>query len=76
VEYRILGPLEVVDEGEPARKALTRNGLDPIATADGGYRFEVDADELDLARLHQLLATAHERAASAELEAAAELLRG
>ena len=95
VEYRILGPLEVVDEGEPVplgrlkerlvlavlllhanefvsrerlidelwgesppptarkavnvyvsqlRKALTRNGRDPIATADGGYRLEVDAE--------------------------------
>ena len=97
VEYRILGPLEVVDEGEPVplgrlkerlvlavlllhanefvsrerlidelwgesppptarkavnvyvsqlRKALTRNGRDPIATADGGYRFGVEPGEL------------------------------
>jgi DNA-binding NarL/FixJ family response regulator/DNA-binding SARP family transcriptional activator len=126
VEYRILGPLEVVDEGEPVplarlkerlvlgvlllhanefvsrerlidelwgesppptarkavnvyvselRKALTRNGLDPIATVDGGYRFRVDSDELDLAHVQQLLATARERAAAGELEAAAELLR-
>jgi DNA-binding NarL/FixJ family response regulator/DNA-binding SARP family transcriptional activator len=126
VEYRILGPLEVVDEGEqvplgrlkerlvlailllhanefvarerlidelwgespPAtarkavnvyvsqlRKALTRNGRDPIATADGGYRLEVDAERLDAARLQQLLATARERAAAGELEAAVELLR-
>jgi DNA-binding NarL/FixJ family response regulator/DNA-binding winged helix-turn-helix (wHTH) protein len=126
VEYRILGPLEVVDEGEPValarlkerlvlgvlllhanefvsrerlidelwgesppptarkavnvyvselRKALTRNGLDPITTADGGYRFRVDSDELDLAHVEQLLATARERAAVGKLEAAAELLR-
>jgi DNA-binding SARP family transcriptional activator/DNA-binding beta-propeller fold protein YncE len=126
VEYRILGPLEVVDEGEPVplgrlkerlvlavlllhanefvsrerlidelwgesppatarkavnvyvsqlRKALTRNGRDPIATADGGYRLEVDADELDLAHLRQLLASARERAAAGELDAAAKLLR-
>ena len=125
VEYRILGPLEVVDEGEPValgrlkerlvlavlllhanefvsrerlidelwgelppptarkavnvyvsqlRKALTRNGHDPIATADGGYRLEVGSDELDAAHLRQLLANARERTAAGELEAAAELL--
>jgi DNA-binding NarL/FixJ family response regulator/DNA-binding SARP family transcriptional activator len=126
VEYRILGPLEVVEGGEPVplgrpkerlvlavlllhanefvsrerlidelwgesppptagkavnvfvsqlRKALTRDGLDPIATADGGYRIELEADHLDVARMRQLLATARERAAAGELEAAAELLR-
>src|SRR5947207_651502 len=125
MEYRILGPLEVVDEGEPVpfsrlkerlvlavlllhanefvsrerlidelwgesppptakkavnvyvsqlRKALTRNGHDPIATADGGYRLEVGSDELDAAHLRQLLANARERTAAGELEAAAELL--
>jgi DNA-binding NarL/FixJ family response regulator/DNA-binding SARP family transcriptional activator len=57
------------------RKALTRDGLDPIATADGGYRIEVEADQLDVARLRRLLATAREHAATSELEAAAELLR-
>lgn len=126
VEYRILGPLEVVDEGEPValgrpkerlvlavlllhanefvarerlidelwgesppptarkavnvyvsqlRKALVRNGHDPITTADGGYRFEVDAERLDAVRLERLLAAAREHASSGELEAAAELLR-
>ena len=126
MEYRILGPLEVVDEGEPValgrlkerlvlavlllhanefvsrerlidelwgesppptakkavnvyvsqlRKALTRNGHDPIATADGGYRIEVGSDELDAAHLRQLLANARERTAAGELEAAAEPLR-
>jgi DNA-binding NarL/FixJ family response regulator/DNA-binding SARP family transcriptional activator len=126
VEYRILGPLEVVDGGEPVplgrlkerlvlavlllhanefvsrerlidelwgesppptarkavnvyvsqlRKALARNGRDPIATEDGGYRIEVGADELDVARLRQLLANARERAAAGEPEAAAEVLR-
>src|SRR6266581_4535361 len=126
MEYRILGPLEVVDEGEPVplgrlkerlvlavlllhanefvsrerlidelwgelppptakkavnvyvsqlRKALTRNGHDPIATADGGYRLEVGSDELDAAHLRQLLANARERTAAGELEAAAEPLR-
>src|ERR671931_2846880 len=126
VEYRILGPLGLVKEGEPVplgrlkerlvlatlllhanefvarerlidelwgesppptarkavnvyvsqlRKALTRNGRDPIATADGGYRIGVDADELDVAHFHQLLAGARERASAGELEAPAELLR-
>jgi len=126
MEYRILGPLEVVDEGEPVplgrlkerlvlavlllhanefvsrerlidelwgesppptarkavnvyisqlRKALTRNGRDPIATADGGYQLGVGAGELDVGQVRQLLATAHERAAAGEPEVAAELLR-
>jgi DNA-binding SARP family transcriptional activator len=57
------------------RKALARNGYDPITTADGGYRLGVDDDELDVSRLRQLLATARERASAGELEAAAELLR-
>src|SRR6476659_11046274 len=99
MEFRILGPLEVVEDGNPIalgtlkerlvlavlllhanefvsrerlidelwgesppptarkavnvyisqlRKALTRNGRDRIATADGGYRIAVDADELDV----------------------------
>jgi DNA-binding NarL/FixJ family response regulator/DNA-binding SARP family transcriptional activator len=126
VEYRILGPLEVVEGGQPVplgrlkerlvlavlllhanefvsrerlmdelwgesppptakkavnlyisqlRKTLTRNGLDPIATEDGGYRFGVGADGLDAAHLRQLLANARDRVAAGELDAAAELLR-
>jgi DNA-binding SARP family transcriptional activator len=126
VEYRILGPLEVVDEGGPValgrlkerlvlavlllhanefvsrerlidelwgpappptakkavnvyisqlRKALARNGHDPITTADGGYRLGVDDDELDVSRLRLLLAAARERESAGELEAAAQLLR-
>jgi DNA-binding NarL/FixJ family response regulator/DNA-binding SARP family transcriptional activator len=126
VEYRILGPLEVVEGGEPVRldrlkerlvlavlllhsnelvsrerlidelwgesppptakkavngyisrlrKQLARNGHDPIATADGGYRLEVGAGELDAADLRQLLATARERTAAGEPEASADLLR-
>jgi DNA-binding NarL/FixJ family response regulator/DNA-binding SARP family transcriptional activator len=125
VEYRILGPLEVADEGEPVplarlkervvlavlllhanefvsrerlidelwgesppptarkavnvyvsqlRKVLTRNGRDPIATADGGYRFRIESGELDSTRMEDLLAIARERAAAGELEAAAEHL--
>ena len=57
------------------RKALARNGHDPVSTADGGYRLGVDDDELDVSRLRQLLATARERESAGELEAAAELLR-
>src|ERR687888_138120 len=126
MDHRLLGPLGVVDEGEPVplgrlkerlvlatlllhanefvarerlidelwgesppptarkavnvyvsqlRKALARNGHDPIATADGGYRIGLDVDELDVSRLRQLLARARERASAGELEAAAELLR-
>jgi DNA-binding NarL/FixJ family response regulator/DNA-binding winged helix-turn-helix (wHTH) protein len=125
VEYRILGPLEVVDEGEPVslgrlkerlvlavlllhanefvsrerlidelwgesppptarkavnvyvsqlRKALARNGIDPIATADGGYRFEIDSEKLDATRMQRLLVSARERTTAGELEAAGELL--
>src|SRR5947207_11336292 len=57
------------------RKALARNGHDPVTTADGGYRLGVDDDELDVSRLRQLLAAARERESAGELEAAAELLR-
>jgi DNA-binding SARP family transcriptional activator len=57
------------------RKALARNGHDPVSTADGGYRLGVDDDELDVSRLRQLLATARERESAGELEEAAELLR-
>src|SRR5438874_5379699 len=113
MEYRILGPLEVVDEGEPVplgrlkerlvlavlllhanefvsrerlidelwgssppptarkavnvyisqlRRALARNGRDPIATEDGGYQLGVGAGELDVGQVRPPLATAHERA--------------
>ena len=126
VQFRILGPLEVVEGGKPVtlgrpkerlvlavlllhanefvsrerlidelwgesppatagkavnvfvsqlRKALTREGLDPIATADGGYRIEVEADHLDVAAMRRLLATARELAAAGELEASADSLR-
>src|SRR5438270_12512047 len=57
------------------RKALTRNGRDPIATEDGGYRISVGADELDVLHLRRLLASARECAAAGELQAAAEFLR-
>jgi len=126
VEFRILGPLEVLDEGErlslgtlkerivlatlllhanefvsrprlidelwgesppptakkavnvyvsKLRKVLTRNGHDPIATVAGGYRLELDPEDLDMARMQRLLAHARERAAVGELETATELFR-
>jgi DNA-binding NarL/FixJ family response regulator/DNA-binding SARP family transcriptional activator len=126
VEFRILGPLEVLEGGEPValgtlkarlvlavlllhanefvprerlidelwgqsppptarravnvyvsqlRKALARDGRDPIATADGGYRIGIDGDELDVACMQLLLARARERSSAGEFAAAGELLR-
>jgi DNA-binding SARP family transcriptional activator len=125
VEYRILGPLEVLEEGRPLdlgrfkervvlavlllhanefvsrerlidevwgaappptahravnvyisklRKTLGRNGHDPIATAEGGYRFLVDGSLVDAVRATSLLADAHERMAGGETATAARLL--
>jgi DNA-binding SARP family transcriptional activator len=125
VEFRILGPLEVVEDGNPvalgtlkerlvlgvlllhanefvsrerliddlwgeappptARKAvnvyisklrqtLTRDGHDPIATADGGYRLVVASDLLDVARMQALAVQARERMARGEPGAASQLL--
>ena len=125
MEFRILGPLEVLEDGLPlalgrfkkrvvlavlllhpnefvsrerlidelwglsppatARKAvnvyisklrqtLTRDGHDPIATADGGYRLVVDPDLLDADRMRSLVAQARERMADGESEAASRLL--
>src|SRR5256886_17163692 len=119
MEYRTLGPLGVVDEGEPVplgrlkerlvlavlllhanefvarerlidelwgesppptarkavnvyvsqlRKALVRNGRDPITTADGGYRLEVDAERLDAPRPPQPLPAGRERAAAGDVQ--------
>jgi len=126
VEFRILGPLEVVEDGNPvalgtlkerlvlgvlllhanevvsrerliddlwgeappptARKAvnvyisklrqtLTRDGHDPIATADGGYRLRVEPDLLDADRMRGLVKQAAERMADGESDAASRLLQ-
>jgi DNA-binding SARP family transcriptional activator len=127
VEFRILGPLEVVEDGNPValgtlkerlvlgvlllhanefvsreriiddlwgeappptarkavnvyvsklRKALTRDGHDPIATADGGYRVIVQhPDRLDAERARSLVAEARQRRAAGEPDAASGLLQ-
>jgi DNA-binding SARP family transcriptional activator/DNA-binding beta-propeller fold protein YncE len=126
VEFRILGPLEVLDQREPVplgtlkerivlatlllhanevvsrtrlidelwgesppptakkavnvyvsqlRKTLTRNGHDLIATVAGGYRLELEPEDLDAAHMQRLLARACDRAAAGEPERAAELFR-
>jgi DNA-binding SARP family transcriptional activator len=125
MEYRILGPLEVLENGRPlalgrlkertvlavlllhanefvsrerlidelwgasppatARKAvnvyisklrqtLTRNGHEPIATGDGGYRLVVDLDLLDADGMRRLVAAARGRMAGGESEEASRLL--
>jgi DNA-binding SARP family transcriptional activator/streptogramin lyase len=126
VEFRILGPLEVLEDGRPLalgrlkerivlavlllhankfvsrerlidelwgvappatarkavnvyisklRKTLGGNGHDPIATADGGYCLAVDPDLLDADRMRSLIASARERMAGGESEAASRLLQ-
>jgi DNA-binding SARP family transcriptional activator/streptogramin lyase len=123
VEFRILGPLEVVEDGEPlalgtlkerlvlgvlllhanefvsrdhliddlwgeappptarqavsvyvskVRKTLSGAGDDPITTAPGGYRLNVESDRLDESRMQALVADAQELVARGELVAAAE----
>jgi len=126
VEFRILGPLEVLENSRPlalgrlkerivlavlllhanefvsrerlidelwgtsppatARKAvnvyisklrqtLTRNGHDPIATAEGGYRLGVDPDLLDAERLRSLIAQARSCIADGDSDPASQLLQ-
>jgi len=123
MEFRILGPLEVVEDGEPValgtlkerlvlgvlllhanefvsrerliddlwgeappptarkavnvyvsklRKALSLAGPDPIATASGGYRLQVEPDAVDANRVQLLVASAREHVAQGEMETAAE----
>src|SRR5881398_1284657 len=123
VEFRILGPLEVVEDGQQValgtlkerlvlavlllhanefvsrerliddlwgeappptarkavnvyvsqlRKALGQAGVDPIATASGGYRLHVEPDAVDASRVQLLVASAREHVAQGELQTAAE----
>ena len=126
MEFRILGPLEVLEDGRPlalgrlkerlvlavlllhanefvsrerlidelwgvsppptARKAvnvyisklrqtLTRDGHEPIATEDGGYRLVLDAELLDASRLRRLVGEAREQMDAGDVEAASGLLQ-
>jgi DNA-binding SARP family transcriptional activator/ABC-type sugar transport system substrate-binding protein len=126
VDFRILGPLEVVADGNPValgtlkerlvlgvlllhanefvsrerliddlwgeappptarkavnvylskiRKALSVAGADPITTASGGYRLNVESERLDASRMHVLVAEARDLVAKGELEPAAARFR-
>ena len=57
------------------RKALGRAGADPIATASGGYRLQVEPDAVDANRAQLLMARAREEVVQGEPESAAEDLR-
>src|SRR6476469_8812777 len=57
------------------RQTLTRNGHDPIATAEGGYRLVVSPDLLDAERLPNLIAQARGCIADSESDAASRLLQ-
>jgi DNA-binding SARP family transcriptional activator len=123
VEFRILGPLEVVEDGNPValgtlkerlvlgvlllhanefvsrerliddlwgeappptarkavnvylsklRKVLSVAGGDPITTASGGYRLNVEPEGLDASRMRVLIADAQELVAKGEPKSAAE----
>ena len=56
------------------RQTLARDGHDPIATADGGYRLVVGPDLLDADRVRSLVASAREQMADGESEAASGML--
>ena len=57
------------------RQTLTRNGHDPIATAEGGYRLGVDPDLLDAERLRSLIAQARSCIADGDSDHASQLLQ-
>ena len=122
MEFRILGPLEVVEDGNPValgtlkerlvlgvlllhanefvsrerliddlwgeappptarkainvyvskiRKALNVDGADPITTASGGYRLNVEPENLDASRMQVLVGEAQELVTKGEIETAA-----
>jgi DNA-binding SARP family transcriptional activator/streptogramin lyase len=126
MEFRILGPLEVVEDGNPValgtlkerlvlgvlllhanefvsrerliddlwgeappptarravnvyvsqlRKALGQTGADPIVTAPGGYRLQIEPEKLDASRMEVLVAEARELVAQGEIETAAQRFR-
>jgi DNA-binding SARP family transcriptional activator len=55
------------------RKALRRQGAEPIETAAGGYRLVVDLERLDVARMRRLVARGRESASVGRLEDATRL---
>jgi DNA-binding SARP family transcriptional activator/streptogramin lyase len=57
------------------RKALARDGANPIDTVAGGYRLSVEADQLDSIRVQQLLSRARESASAGEPDTAAAQFR-
>ena len=57
------------------RQTLTRNGHDPIATAEGGYRLGVDPDLLDAERLRSLIGQARSCIADGDSDPASQLLQ-
>ena len=57
------------------RQTLTRNGHDPITTAEGGYRLVVDPDLVDAELLRNLIAQARACIADGESDTASQLLQ-
>ncbi len=57
------------------RKSLSRAGEDPVTTASGGYRLQVEPDALDASRMQVLVASAREHASKGEPAPAAERFR-
>jgi YVTN family beta-propeller protein len=57
------------------RKALARNGHDPIATDAPGYALRIDPDLVDVARFERLGAEARGQVASGQTQSARELFQ-
>jgi DNA-binding SARP family transcriptional activator/DNA-binding beta-propeller fold protein YncE len=56
------------------RRTLTRDGYDPIATAEGGYGLAVDHDQLDAERMRSVIGQARGLMADGETDTAAQRL--
>jgi DNA-binding SARP family transcriptional activator len=57
------------------RKALSRNGGDPIVTRAPGYELRLDPERLDVTRFEQLVVGARERSAAGDPGSASKLFR-
>lgn len=57
------------------RKALSRNGGDPVVTRAPGYELRLDPELLDVTRFEQLIAEARERSAAGDPGSASKLFR-